>query len=655
MRKYFKPENLRKRDSLQKIERELDPWMLLECYVKRSASILGIDTVADVISACRSKSVTKYLSLVSRLEARAQLYSCSDDVRLIYAERQVCALLKKYPFTKSDLNSNPREEAINSLLAAEEKCRLTNERIAADQAASVFPSWVPRCRAIISDILGTLSPELIMKIISSGKHGPGSTASSRGNRVTEYYKYLDIPYTVTDSARLYAFAAISSDPKWIDYLESTGRRKELPPSGSPQYQKELMLLKDVVDEVANDKITFVPKTCKTDRPIAVGASLNIFLQLGVKAHMEKRLKMWGVDLTDQTKNQRFALLGSKFNRNHDDTPNTNQFSTIDLASASDTISVELVKCLLPGDWFAFLDDLRHKSGTLEGKTIHYQKFCAMGNGFTFPLESLLFYSICKSAIEEAGFPCTPNDISIYGDDIIVREKTVPHVLRALQYSGFSVNTEKSFVEGPFKESCGCDYFQGINVRPYYLKRAIRTYRDIYHVCNRISEIILSRSYNTCLDTLYEQVLSSMPKNHITYGPISADEGNLSCPMAVLNNQGLRPYLSNLEVECLVRSGQLKKTDVGFCLPYAVTYNIEARWYSSRDSVRYMITLRHKFEQAPRSSFEPNDPWLDTSMGVRASRRNSVKQVISVKPVLNWDNGLSRHDLYRHPLWNFIES
>lgn len=648
MRKAFKPSVIRKKSPTRDLDREISPWFILECYVKHSASLLGIDTVADALSACRKKSVAQYLSLVSSLERKAQMYPPDLDPRVVFAERQVCCLLKKFPFTKSDMDIDPRQEAIKAFFNAEQKCMETNERLKSVKTQEL-PHWVHPCRRIIYDILGELTPSAIMTMIKEGRHGPGSTLSSRDNRVSQYYKYFDLPYTVTPRARLYALAAISSDPKWIDYLESTGRRTEIPPPGSSRVQKELSLLNTVIEEVASDKITFVPKTCKTDRPIAVGASLNIFLQLGVKAYMERKLKKVGVDLTDQTRNQLFAKLGSKFAYKANGESNPNQFSTIDLSSASDTVSYELVKLLLPGEWFGFLEDLRHESGTLKGKTIHYSKFSAMGNGFTFPLESLLFYAISRSAIEASGGTCTYNDITVYGDDIIVRYKHSSAVISALEWSGFSVNTEKSFLSGSFKESCGCDYFGGQNVRPFYLKRRIRKYGDLYHLLNSLSGIILEDRVSYGISPLYSDILRLVDRSKLNLGPLIYSEDYLCIPLSAFKD-ALRPYPSLSEFEVLRRAGYFSEELETYLLPVVIRYNSIPKRYRGQDRVRYLIHLRR---------LKPDDKWADPimsepSLAGHPVRRNALREVISVAPVHDWNNGTSRHLLYRHPYYDFSE-
>jgi len=47
------------------------------------------------------------------------------------------------------------------------------------------------------------------------------------------------------------------------------------------------------------------------------------------------------------------------------------------------------------------------------------------------------------------------------------------MVAVLKYSGFSLNQEKTFSGSDrFRESCGGDYFDGHDVRPYYIKESV---------------------------------------------------------------------------------------------------------------------------------------------------------------------------------------
>lgn len=220
-----------------------------------------------------------------------------------------------------------------------------------------------------------------------------------------------------------------------------------------QHQLEGADTASVAVEVHNGKLNFVPKNAKTHRAVMVEPSLNVMFQLGIGDHIAVRLARFGVDIRDQSLNQRLAREGSF----------TGALATLDLSAASDTISRELVYHLLPVDWFLMLDSFCTRTVEYDGVVRKLAKFSTMGNGFTFALETLIFWGLARAASENKEV------VSVYGDDIIVETHRYPLLCEVLQCCGFTVNREKSFASGPFRESCGKDYYRGIDIRPCYIK------------------------------------------------------------------------------------------------------------------------------------------------------------------------------------------
>jgi hypothetical protein len=190
--------------------------------------------------------------------------------------------------------------------------------------------------------------------------------------------------------------------------------------------------------------------------------------------MRKKLKRVGINLEDQSLNQGLAMFGSI--PNMDDDP----YVTIDLSSASDSVSIELCRYMLPPDWFDFMNQIRSSCYMIEGLKTPYEKFTTMGNGFCFPLETLLFASLCHTA---STVMSKPSDFSVYGDDIIVRRSVADRVLDLLRICGFKANREKTFLSGPFRESCGADWFEGVDVRPVTLDYRFDSVESIFKFCN----------------------------------------------------------------------------------------------------------------------------------------------------------------------------
>lgn len=61
------------------------------------------------------------------------------------------------------------------------------------------------------------------------------------------------------------------------------------------------------------------------------------------------------------------------------------------------------------------------------------------------------------------------NVYVYGDDVIVPKDYALHVQPALEAVGLLVNVNKSFYKGPFRESCGGDYINGVEVSPVRFK------------------------------------------------------------------------------------------------------------------------------------------------------------------------------------------
>jgi hypothetical protein len=114
----------------------------------------------------------------------------------------------------------------------------------------------------------------------------------------------------------------------------------------------------------------------------------------------------------------------------------------------------------------------------------------MGNGCTFELESLIFWALCKSCLEILGQEQT---LSVYGDDLIVPSVSYEPVVKVLAYAGFTINDKKSFSSGPFRESCGADYFNGASVRPIFLKKAISDVESLFKLANSLRRYSHSRN------------------------------------------------------------------------------------------------------------------------------------------------------------------
>lgn len=229
----------------------------------------------------------------------------------------------------------------------------------------------------------------------------------------------------------------------------------------------------VPNMVRGGSLFTVPKNSEIDRCAVKEPELNMFCQKGIGDYIRKRMRsVLRVDLNDQTRNQRLSREGSV----------NGCLATLDLSSASDLISDGLVRALLPESWFDLLDDCRSQAVNVDGDWIQLNMFSSMGNGFTFELESLLFYALANAVTYLTG---TRGTISTYGDDIIVPNSCAGLLACVLHWFGLKVNTEKSFWSGPFRESCGKHWYKGVDVTPFFVRSEISDVPRLIHFLNRL--------------------------------------------------------------------------------------------------------------------------------------------------------------------------
>lgn len=393
-----------------------------------------------------------------------------SDAASHFAAYQLSSLVKKYDFPKGSFSWDPEMEARKKFLDAEARCAEVNKRFLEPQRFNVESTpdlalYLARARGWIQYVIGE-TPSMF-EIYSKCGFGPGASIGTHGN-ATHIAAKLSGVWSVSPSALKYAEAAVASNAQLVELLLSSedGRPYCLDPD---DFQKKF---KDRISVTNYNKIAFVPKTAKTHRSIAVEPLLNSYVQKGIDETLRLRLQRIGIDLSDQERNCEFARQGSL-------TDGDNGFATIDLSSASDSVSTELVRYLLPPAWFDLLDQTRSKN-YLDGDVVRpYHKFCSMGNGFCFPLETLIFTSLAYAT--RCGKPGT--DFLVYGDDIIVRQDYAPLLVDVLDQCGFSVNTDKTFIRGPFRESCGRDWFVGEDVRPFVLDFRLDSLQALFKFLN----------------------------------------------------------------------------------------------------------------------------------------------------------------------------
>lgn len=235
--------------------------------------------------------------------------------------------------------------------------------------------------------------------------------------------------------------------------------------------------------VQGGRFSSVPKNNAKRRAINIEPFGNILVQRQIGLGLSSLLTRLGNDLpTGQDRHRR--LISKRVN-------------TIDLSSASDSISVELARFLLPKWFFRLLDSSRSFGVYHEGCFYVTKKLSAMGNGFTFELMTLIILAITRELDE-----CS----SVYGDDIITTADPTP----LLEAAGFKVNMQKTFLYRKERESCGAFYEEGVGYLLGYDFRYVSNETEAVVFLNKL--LALSRGG----PIEYREVLGSMHSRLIRY-------------------------------------------------------------------------------------------------------------------------------------------
>lgn len=439
-----------------------------ESYLKLLSSLLRnhkeYTFLTGLAGALRRRDYKSVYSEADRLSS--QKY---EDATSHFVANQFALLIKKYPWPVKALDLKPQERATATFWAAERRARRVNVKFSLLSGHRSRDRLLDEARVARAWIRSTIGERPNYEhIFKKSDFGSGASVGVHGNATHILAKLHSEKWSVTPGALHHGFGCIMHNFHFVEQLLDRGD------SGIVclDYTKAFEAYVRRTHVVRSNKISFVPKTAKTLRTIAVEPLANGLVQKGIDLVLREKLRRVGIDLSSQGLNQEMARKGSL-----DDSDDA--FVTIDLSSASDSISTELVRYLFPDSWFRLLDRTRSQYFNLDGDEHRYHKLCSMGNGFCFPIETLLFGAAC--AATGSGEPGV--DFMVYGDDIVVRKRHAANVLKLLAHWGFKVNAEKTYLDGPFRESCGSDWFGGEDVRPFTLDYALDSLESVFKFLN----------------------------------------------------------------------------------------------------------------------------------------------------------------------------
>lgn len=411
----------------------------------------------------------------------------TDDVRRDYLAYN---LLRKREVKDGD---SLRAIAIKGFIETERRCHQIEETGSITANLDWLARWaLLSARGIMHRVLGNVPSDWYRECVFTGG---ASTSRNRqsSHPATKWWAIpsLDVTYLALPHLSALKASCEVLDTYWDDPGVLSGASSSL-----PWYRV-----------VPGSRLETVEKTYKTDRVIMIEPDGNMLLQKGVGNIIRRRLKAEGIDLNDQTRNQRLAYAGSC----------NGSLGTIDLSSASDSITLSLLRLLLPSDWYDLVFELRSPYYLLDGVWTKMTKCSSMGNGFTFELESAVFYALSKAVVEL--LKPTDRRVAVYGDDIIVASSVCGALESVLNRCGFLLNREKSFWKGGFRESCGKHYHFGADVTPVYLKADLDCISERFRLYNQLRYWTGGVHNDPRYTPMLNAILATIPKRDRVQVPV----------------------------------------------------------------------------------------------------------------------------------------
>lgn len=309
------------------------------------------------------------------------------------------------------------------------------------------PAWLGYAKGLVHQVfndfgLGGLLP----------KHGPGAVAGGENlmekRRLT--HSYTDLERAFRPIPYMFSLRDAAEDPQRV-----TGR---------------------VRCEYGLSRIAFVEKDSNGPRVIGLEPAEYQWCQQALKRAMydyleTHRLTKGRVNFTNQEINRELA-------RNWED------YDTLDMSKASDRNSLALVCFLFEGTSILPYLLASRTPGTIlpDGRILMYNKFAPMGSAVCFPVQALVYWALALASLCSVGYPFSiaQRRVFVYGDDLIVPHGYFAVIRRNFEAVGLKFNDDKCCISGKFRESCGLDAYNGVDVTPvraHHLSNRTRVLTD----------------------------------------------------------------------------------------------------------------------------------------------------------------------------------
>jgi hypothetical protein len=363
----------------------------------------------------------------------------------VWGLRQICFLMHKYqrPYTDTQVR-----DKLNHVMQVNSELPKT---ITAESLSLDDRTVLALARDIVTELMSTVD---LSQLVPS--HGPGSTASGRMN------------------ANEKTAICLLRDPKLAGFPDLYGRHNVLDVLESHFESSAGLSLEKAIRSGENTAtMHFVPKDSGGPRGISCEPVWRMFAQQALRGPVERAAHIGSnkrINFKDQSVNQRLALQASL----------SGDMATLDMKDASDRNSYALVTELFAGTevlplMIASRSKINRYSNGDEDVSFHLRRFAPMGSAMCFPTESIVFWALAVATVYNVqnstccGGGDPREEIYTFGDDLIVPSAFASVVIDQLEKFSLIFNVDKSFVTGPFRESCGCDAFKGEIVTPIKVK------------------------------------------------------------------------------------------------------------------------------------------------------------------------------------------
>jgi len=400
-----------------------------------------------------------------------------------------------------------------------------------------------RAQKWLTDVLGALDARLANpgEVACLGEIGPGSAIGSKHNDLLA--KLFENRIIAPTETALYLWHVLTGSDKTLQDADRLNSHEYGPP----------VAIKGAA------KWASAPKDCVTDRPTVTPTTLGSFLTRSLGIALEGELDRLGFSVDTQPDRQReLARLGSL-----DET--VGQWwrpATVDSTSASDTQYMALHSYLLlgcPNIWRAIcatregvisipvsvlgrvvaLSDCGLTPLALHGLHVvddhlidnedpHVKVHMTggMGCGFTFPLQTFTYLALAIGLMDIRevpvhAYPCgfRMRMLGVFGDDVALPEVVAAEYVGILKELGMLPNEAKTYLSGPFKESCGTDWFRGLDIRGVYCKQ-LNSDADKVSLFNRLVD--WSTTWDMPIHGTLKALLDAIPESHRNAVPLWED-------------------------------------------------------------------------------------------------------------------------------------